>query len=203
MTFMITAQGDEVDLRYPRPPLQLGYTIGWHLAQTNRFSGAAHRPYSVAEHSLLVCEIAERELHLPPAGLMLALAHDAHKAFVGDQATPQKREIGAAWDIHEMRWQRIVRGWLNLHTATLNHGAAVHTADLMALASEKEALLTPTPTPWPVLLHVPPVRWAVVDLQMPERTTHDWEFWRDRWLDRFHELTEALNEGRHPVNQPE
>jgi uncharacterized protein len=205
MTFIPTAGGDELDVRYPSSSHITPLTIAWHLSQINRFTGAAIRPYSVAEHSLLVAEIAERELHLDVHGLLYAHMHDAHEAFTGDLASPNKPVIGQPWHEFEGRWERVVASTFGLYTARGVHATAVRKADLMALASERVALLHPTPTPWPVLVAegINPVGWAVVDLQDPARTTHNWEFWRDRWLDRYHELEEARNALHFPIQSQE
>ena len=199
MTFTVTACGDEFDTRFPNPEHVRPLTVAWHLSQINRFTGAAIRPYSVAEHSLLVAEIAEREFHLPAVGQLLALLHDAHEAFLGDLATPWKHEVGDEWRRAEQRLERLLRRRFGLEVATVVHAEAVRKADLLALASERAALLPSSPTPWLQLDGVLPLAWAVHDLQQPARRAHDWEFWRDRFLDRFHELDFARSEGRHPV----
>ena len=82
MTWMLTATGATVDLRWMAAEDISILDIAHHLAQINRYTGACSRPYSVAEHSLLVCEIMERELgvsspHALLAGLMgLAFYND-------------------------------------------------------------------------------------------------------------------------------
>lgn len=70
--------------------------VAHHLALINRFGGATVRPYSVAEHSLLVVEIMQRELGIRrPDWLMLGLLHDAHESMVGDVTEPIKRAMRA------------------------------------------------------------------------------------------------------------
>ena len=54
MSFIVTSNGDELDLQAPARGHITALDIAWSLAQTNRFSGRCLRPYSVAEHSLLV-----------------------------------------------------------------------------------------------------------------------------------------------------
>lgn len=61
MTWMLTASGMVVDLLRPQGAVFGISDIAHHLSQINRYTGAARRPLSVAEHSLLVCEILERE----------------------------------------------------------------------------------------------------------------------------------------------
>ena len=70
--------------------------IAHALAQINRYTGHAARPYSVAEHSMLVCDIV-RAKGLNAHAQLLALLHDAHEAYCGDVASPTKTVLGAAW----------------------------------------------------------------------------------------------------------
>ena len=70
--------------------------IAHALAQINRYTGHAARPYSVAEHSMLVCDIV-RAKGLNAHAQLLALLHDAHEAYCGDVASPIKTVLGAAW----------------------------------------------------------------------------------------------------------
>ena len=69
--------------------------IAHALAQINRFTGHAARPYSVAEHSLLVCDIV-RAKGLNAHAQLLALLHDAHEAYCGDVASPTKSLLSAS-----------------------------------------------------------------------------------------------------------
>ena len=70
-------------------------------------------------------------------------------------------------------------------------------SDLIALATEKRDLMPSSPRPWPVLAGVEPVGW--VNLRSIERERMTWEDWRDRWLDRYHELDFARNELKVPL----
>ena len=192
MSFIITASGDELSLERPAPGHITAYTIAWSLSQQARFTGHALRPYSVAEHSLLVCDIAEQELGLDVHGQLAALMHDAHEAFVGDLHTPGKREVGEAWYAWERKWESVVHSAFGLRTVFHVHAEAIKRADLIALSTEKRDLMPATPTPWPILNTVEPL--ARVDLYSPERQAMGWEDWRDRWLDKYHELDFARNE---------
>lgn len=199
MSFIITAGGNELSLDRPAPGHITAYSIAWSLSQLNRFTGHALRPYSVAEHSLLVCDIAEHELGLDVHGQLAALMHDAHEAFTGDLHTPGKRAVGDAWYAWESQWEDVVRSAFALHTAFIRHAALIKRADLIALATEKRDLMPETPTPWAVLSGVEPL--ARVDLYSRERIAMGWEDWRDRWLDRYHELDFARNELLFPARQ--
>ena len=190
MTFIVTASGDELSVCYPEPEFLTAPTIAWALAQTNRFGGHSKRPYSVAEHSLLVCEIAGRELHIDDVhGLLAALMHDAHEAFCGDVTSPLKPEI-AGWSDFENGWLRAVRRTFNLNIASMAYRSEIKQADLIALATERRDLMPRTPTPWGSIDHVQPVDW--VRLDNPDRTAATWQDWRDRWLAKYGELRKAM-----------
>lgn len=191
---IVTANGNEVDMRYPRPGSITLPDVAHHLATINRFTGAARRPYSVAEHSLLVCEIAERELHLPVEGRLAALMHDAHEAYTGDLHTPGKAEVGPGWHEFEGRFERLVRRVFGLTQAFADHAVDIKRADLMALATERAQLLPPAPTPWAVLDHVQAVGW--VDLMDKGRCSFSWDDWRRAFADRVDELDFGRSLGR-------
>lgn len=202
MTFIVTALGNEVNMRYPTPGAINLATIAHHLSQINRFCGATCRPYSVAEHSLLVCEIAAREYHLNCHGLFAALMHDAHEAYTNDLATPAKREI-EGWGAFEGRFERLVRSCFGLHTAAYTHRDAIRHADLLALATERHQLLPPGGTQWEVLIHIEPLPW--VDLLDKHRCSFTWADWRQAFTDRANELDferdlRAATLGREPNN---
>lgn len=189
---MVTACGNEVDLRYPRVETITLADISHHLAQINRYTGACRRPFSVAEHSLLVLEIVERVMALDVHGKLAALMHDAHEAYTQDLSTPAKGQVGDAWHVFEGRLQRTVLSAFALNAATHHHAVAIKQADLIALATERAQLLPTGPgiSLWPCLVHVNPVSW--VDLMSPERCAMTWMDWRDRFTDS----AEALDYGR-------
>lgn len=97
-TWVQMVTGRRVDLLNPRlAPSAIG-DLAWSLARLPRFLGhVATRPYSVAQHCLLVAEIAAREggerWRLP------ALLHDAHEALIGDIPTPVLEALGVGADL--------------------------------------------------------------------------------------------------------
>lgn len=181
MTWILTACGNQVNMRYPTQGEINLATIAHHLSLINRFCGATCRPYSVAEHSLLVCEIAEREFHVGCHGLFAALMHDAHEAYTTDLPTPAKSEI-EGWRVFEERFERLVRSCFALNTAAYHHREAIKQADLIALATEREQLLPKGGGHWEVLVHVQPVTW--VDLMDKGRCSFTWADWRQAFTDR-------------------
>ena len=191
--FIVTAGADELDVGSPRPSHITAYSIAWSLSQINRFTGHALRPYSVAEHSLLVCDIAE-QLGLGVHGQLAALMQDAHKSITGELNTPGKHQVGSAWRRWEDSMQRAVLRAFGILTPYQVHAANIRQAKLIALATERRDLMPKTPSDWPALKGIEPL--ATVDLYSRERVAADWETWRDCWLDRYHGLKSRLHTTR-------
>lgn len=202
MSWIVTATGHEFNLRYPRQDTIVLADIAHSLAQINRFTGHARRPYSVAEHSLLVVDICERMFHVDVHGLLAALMHDAHEVYAADLHTPDKLEVGEAWYQFEHRMEKAVRSAFGLHAASYTHRQAIKQADLIALATERTQLLPDKPgmTPWAVLMHVQPAGW--VDLMEPGRCSMTWWDWRQAFTDRHDELDFQRNQRLFAVTQP-
>ena len=167
--------------------------IAHSLAQINRFTGHATRPYSVAEHSLLVCDIV-RAKGLNAHAQLLALLHDAHEAYCGDVASPTKTVLGAAWLQFENALSHRVREAFHLRTAHAAYRKCVHAADLQALATERRDLMRHDPEKnlhWPLIdtpgAEVLPLQ--SIDLHSPVRTAMTWRHHRDAFLQRYAELS--------------
>lgn len=77
-----------VNLANPNPDSIVITDIAWHLSQIVRWTGACKFPYSVAQHSIWACYLAQEEFKLE------ALLHDAHEAYTGDISRPMKVLIG-------------------------------------------------------------------------------------------------------------
>lgn len=198
MSFIVTASGREVDLAYPMLDDLVIEDVAHALSLTNRFNGHTARPYSVAEHSLLVCEIAERALGLNVFEQAYALMHDAHEAYTGDQPTPAKSVIGSGWRAFELRLQHLISMRFRFHTAMVTAHADIKVADLIALRIEREQLMPhrrpnglPS-TPWPQIQGLPEVDW--VNLMEPARVNMAWHEWRDLFVERYRELEFARAE---------
>ncbi len=154
MSWMLTASGQEYHLHATiytdaMRPVCLE-DVAHHLAIINRFHGATARPYSVAEHSLLVWRLA-RGAGLPPMGQMAALLHDAHEAYTSDLASPAKRAVDAAcrthstppaWAEFEAQHAHHVRQCLGITTALHAHRETIRFFDLVALYIERKYLTT-------------------------------------------------------------
>lgn len=210
MRFMITATGREYHFTGPGAMVGAGRPIciddiAHHLAQINRFTGACTRPYSVAEHSLLCSEIAQRANASLPVQ-MAALMHDAHEAYTTDLSSPAKRAVNqtssaaggtSAWTVFEGEHAKAVQSHFGLSTVFVSRRAVIREIDLQALATERRDLTAwraGTHGPWEILGddatavadRVLPISW--IDLDTPEREAMTWKDWRQVFLDRFAEL---------------
>jgi hypothetical protein len=188
-TFMLTRSARRFDLAAPTPGMVSIEDIAWHLSLINRFTGATVRPYSVAEHSLLVTEILERSI-TPTDHMLLraALLHDAPEAYTNDLSSPMKRRVGEAWREAELPIVIAVERHFGTSQAMHQHAAAIHRADMIALATERRDLLAAHPDAWPDLDGIEPVDW--IDLN--DREGMDWTDWRLAYLCKHEELGAAL-----------
>jgi len=164
--------------------------VAWGLAQLNRYYGQAYRPYSVAEHSLLVCWIARAELGLDAHGQMAALMHDAHEVFCNDLHPTTKQLLGPAWHALEHRYEKAVRTAFGLHTAFGVHAKAIRLADQMALATELRDIKGGQLMGWGEANGVKP---CSIDLQACWRERTTWQDWRESFLAKFQELDAERN----------
>ena len=153
MTWMLTITGAIVDLRYMDASTIDILDISQGLAQINRFTGQASRPYSVAEHSLFVVQLLERRGVTDPHVLMAGLLHDAHEAYFGDMSTPLKRMLdqatAGALRLEERRIQMAVLRHYRVLVPSSACGELIRWADLTALSTERRALclLYTSPSP--------------------------------------------------------
>lgn len=145
--------GKKVDLLEPNPA-DIDYRdIAHHLAIENRYTGATFRPYSVAQHCVLVAKYAggwdgANYTRLPEA--RLGLLHDATEAYLKDIHGPLKlTPIFDAYRALEEKW--MVTILIKYGCATEISDAvenAVKRADHVMLYTEKRDLLGPPPEPW-------------------------------------------------------
>jgi 5'-deoxynucleotidase YfbR-like HD superfamily hydrolase len=188
MTWMLTATGTVFELRLIDMANVDILDVAHSLANINRYTGHAARPMSVAEHSLLVEEIMQRELaEHRPAVLLAALLHDAHEAYTGDMGTPMKQLLGEPWHREEERIQRHVLRSFGLWSTSRTHRQRIKQADLIALATERRDLLPPCGPAWPVLDGVSPASW----INLQQRAGLSWQDWRQAFVDRFSALRMA------------
>jgi uncharacterized protein len=143
--------------------------IAHGLANTCRYAGQCSRFYSVAEHSLLVCEVAHD-------CALEALLHDAAEAFLGDVTRPLKQLLPEYKRI-EARVEQAI-----FYRFGLRHPLppAVKTADLQVLAAEQAQIMPVGTDSWARADRVTPAK-VVVRHLAPEQA-------RAAFLAKFHEL---------------
>jgi 5'-deoxynucleotidase YfbR-like HD superfamily hydrolase len=112
--------------------------IAHALSLQPRFNGHIDERYSVAEHSLLVADILLGQGH-DPLTVYAGLMHDAHEAYIGDVAAPQKAFIPGFEDYERQFAYRVQRAH-GLDPRDRDMWAAVRQADLHALALENKHL---------------------------------------------------------------
>lgn len=194
--WLVTAHGADQPISGPAAMLGSMPTIeviAHSLAQINRFTGHAVRPYSVAEHSLLVCDIVAG-MGLGVAAQRAALMHDAHECLCGDVASPIKWELGTAWLSLENPLALMMRKHYGLQATYTGYRDAIKHADLTALATERRDLTRydlAINAPWPILdtpgAEVHPME--AVDLNSPVRVAMSWRHHRDAFVERYQTLT--------------
>ena len=212
---ILLACGRTISLRNPDPAELSIDTLAHSLAQINRFTGHTRRPYSVAEHSLLVSEIIERAGFGSLAALA-GLMHDAHEALVGDASSPLKAEMrrhAAAmtflsdqlpqgrtysdFDRCEHAALRAVRARFGLITISHAYEHLVAGADMQALATERRDLMPEHHEPWACLEGVLPVSAHDCNLMDPARVNSNWADWKQAFIERYAELDLARAQAEH------
>ena len=120
--------------------------IAHHLAHLCRFTGAVSRFYSVAEHSIFVCDLVRRVIDEVPgseterwrAVQRQALMHDAAEAVLGDISTPLKRLLGEQAQGLFARTEAAICRQLGI---AWPFDEMVHVADRVALHKEASVLM--------------------------------------------------------------
>lgn len=146
-----TYSGLRFDLLEPTPAAVSLDDIAHALAHVNRFTGHTSRPYSVAEHSLWV-EWLVGDGHVgvtEPSPLLRlhALLHDAAEAYVGDLSRPMKEVLRLGrcnFKTIEWKVQRAIYEKLGLPPPNGHEEEVVERADMVALATERRALMPNT-----------------------------------------------------------
>ena len=196
--WMLTATGQNYILS--GPGVLLGNAprikdIAHHLAQINRFTGACSRPYSVAEHSLLVERIGAARGATPIVRLAL-LMHDGHEAFTTDLSSPAKHSVGAGWRAFEGMHALNIAHHFGLKTAFAAHRKEIIACDLIALATERRDLTPYDPEvhgPWPILDTPGSVIRPCAEVLDPNEPPLTWRAMRDAFINRYLLLRELVD----------
>jgi hypothetical protein len=147
--------------------------IAHGLSNVCRFAGQCRVFYSVAEHSVLVSEVATGYEYQ-------ALMHDAAEAFIGDITRPLKQLLPEYRRI-EAEIERAVFARFGVPTPIPQE---VKRADLSVLAAEQAQLLSPGADGWARTAGVVPAPIVVRNLLPTEA--------EQRFLGRFSQLVRAL-----------
>jgi len=129
---IITLSGRRVDPFNMKSDDIYIYDIAHSLSMQCRYNGHIKRFYSVAEHSVLVCQ------YLPNEYKLWGLLHDATEAYIGDVISPIKQRLDS-YNKLEKGIHRIIAEYFNL---SYEIPEIVHDADRHVLAQELEWIKT-------------------------------------------------------------
>lgn len=107
MTWILTNSGRPFDLLNPRAENVITTDLAHALSLVCRFCGHCAHHYSVAQHSLLVAYIIEKEGGTPEEQLA-GLLHDGTEAYISDLTRPLKLLLIEAARQRESAWLNIV-----------------------------------------------------------------------------------------------
>ena len=122
--------GLHFDPEHPTPDMLDIEDIALGLSRESRYAGQTSAFYSVAQHSVLVCDIT------PVAQQLWALLHDASEAYLKDLPWPVKRLV-PEYKVMERRLMRVIAEKFNLRWPQPQE---VHRSDLILLATERRDL---------------------------------------------------------------
>lgn len=126
--------------------------IAHHLSNQCRYSGAVRVHYSVAEHSVRVCELLERQGASRTVRLW-GLLHDASEAYLVDLPSPVKHAPAMGfYRMAEEAWMLRVCERFGL---PYDEPPQVRTADGILLATEARDLMPFNPEHWIGLTEAP------------------------------------------------
>jgi hypothetical protein len=159
---ILTHGGRLIDLAAPQSSDIAIADIALALSRMPRFCGHTRRPWTGADHSMLVLQLLGDDA---PTDLRIAaLLHDGHEAYIGDISTPLQRELGRRSSAAPSAYavlQDIKRDldhaiadafgfWAGLFAHS-----AIKAADLLALAIEAKLLMPAVAAAWPNLPALP------------------------------------------------
>lgn len=148
--------------------------IGHGLAHICRYSGQCTKFYSVAEHSLLVSDVAKGFEYE-------ALLHDAAEAFIGDITRPLKQMLPDFKRIEAVVQDAVLERFGLSHPLPQQ----VKEADLRVLAAEQRQIMPAGTDGWRAELNIEPAPIVVRHLA-PEVA-------KRMWLDKFEALSRSRN----------
>ena len=155
---MIWTGTSYLDLADPQPEAIHLDDICRALSRIPRYNGLGTRqPWTVGQHSLLCVELARQDGITDSQFLADLLAHDFTEAYIGDMVQPLKAMQPSFREVEDRVWRVIARkfGFSAIPSSFLK------VYDILALSTEKHALIDHRAGPWP---NLPPPRAMPVDL---------------------------------------
>ena len=153
-----------IDVLNPDPMDIILSEVCTGLARETRYGASATRvPWSVGQHLLLCDHYAEEDgprCELGVTGRLGLLLHDAPEYMIRDMIAPVKRQL-PDYRALETVWWRATAARFNLPVVLPR---AVKFYDMLAAASEKEALIDPASGVWPGLPEPRPIPAAILKL---------------------------------------
>lgn len=140
LSSITTSTGRFVDLLHPKPEMVAIEDIAHALSKINRFTGHTSRPYTVADHCLLAS-------YMGIGGRLACLLHDAAEAYLGDVASPLKRNTLISVDGEYVPFKELERAHLSAIGTALGcdtetiHSGGVALTDKLLLVAEASVLL--------------------------------------------------------------
>ena len=152
--YLNTWSGISFHLLNPTPDEILLEDIAHHLAYQSRSVGACTRDYSIAQHSLLVCDLVMEELIRQGTYTVLeiayiamqALLHDAEEYVTGDINKPLKTIIAPLFEPIAKNIKKVIG--IKLGYDLMNMPPEIKHADNIAMATEKVQLYKPSNVKW-------------------------------------------------------
>jgi 5'-deoxynucleotidase YfbR-like HD superfamily hydrolase len=152
VSFIQTYTGRRVDPLAVRPDDVHLLDIAHALAYSSRYNGHAKKFYSIAQHSVLVSLLLERQEFTTDTQLW-GLMHDAAEAYLGDVVTPLKAALGVSTSAGLEAFAELERQALDAIAEGLGLPAhfaerIIKNADRELLACEAEVLIVGDLTAW-------------------------------------------------------
>jgi hypothetical protein len=141
-----TWSGRYIDLANPQPADIDVNDIAHALAKICRFGGHIEDFYSVAEHSIHCCRVADEVFGYDCETQLQCLLHDAAEAYLGDVCRPLKAFLGEAYRSIELRFEQVIGEALNCPIGT--HADRVRHIDNALLFAERRHLMVRDGVEW-------------------------------------------------------
>lgn len=129
-----TVSGNKISIHDPQIEMINVEDISHALSNLCRFGGHSSNFYSVAQHSVLVKDLAYKNRE-PRDVQFAALMHDATEAYCQDIIKPLKNIIGASYECIESRFEKVIAEKYSINP---NHFKYIKRYDRMALEIEHE-----------------------------------------------------------------